>query len=303
VSKKWLILLITLASLAAMIAIRLLVGFPIPAISVTAEPIPGLVLPIPGFPLRVTNSLLTAWLAMLLLVLFALWVRRGLQTIPNRRQSLAEMLIEALYGLVVSVAGEKWAPAFFPIIATIFLFVLVSNLMDPLTPILAAVGVKEHGNLIPLLRSPSTDLNFTVALALVSVGLTQYYGLRANGLLGYLGKYLNIRGFIKFFRLLLNRQPKAALGALFMGIIDFFIGIIEIISEFAKIISFSFRLFGNIFAGEVLLIIIPYLIPFLLPLPFLGLEVFVSFIQAFIFAVLTLAFLRMATLTHGAEAH
>jgi F-type H+-transporting ATPase subunit a len=157
--------------------------------------------------------------------------------------------------------------------------------------------------MIPILRSPSTDLNFTVALALVSVSLTQYFGLRAHGLLGYLGKYINVSGFIKFARLLGRGSIKNALGALFMGIIDFFIGIIEFISEIAKIISFSFRLFGNIFAGEVLLIVVPFLLPFLIPLPFLGLEIFVGFMQAFVFALLTLAFMKMATLSHSEGEH
>jgi F-type H+-transporting ATPase subunit a len=231
----------------------------------------------------------------------------GIQTIPTGRQNLAEALIDAIYGLVVSVAGEKWASAFFPIVATIFLFVLVANLMDPLTPILSAITVKGdvrgHEEMIPILRSPSTDLNFTVALALVSVSLTQYFGLRAHGLLGYLGKYINVSGFIKFARLLGRGSIKNALGALFMGIIDFFIGIIEFISEIAKIISFSFRLFGNIFAGEVLLIVVPFLLPFLIPLPFLGLEIFVGFMQAFVFALLTLAFMKMATLSHSEGEH
>lgn len=307
-SRKWRVIIISIASLALIIA-----GFALrpdlSPITVAAEPI-GIDIPFrffPDFGFPVTNSLLTTWIAMLLLALFAVWVRSNIQTIPGRKQSLIEMLVETTYNLVVGVAGEKWASAFFPLVMTIFLFVLLSNLTDLLTPVLAAVGVNhhtEHGvELIPLLRSPSTDLNFTLALALVSVGFTQYYGLRANGLLGYLGKFFNVRGFIKCARLLGKGKIKNALGALFMAIIDFFIGIIELISEFAKIISFSFRLFGNIFAGEVLLIVIPFLLPFLVPLPFLGLELFVSFIQAFVFAILTLAFMKMATLSHSEGEH
>ena len=304
-SKTWLYALIAIIAVILIVVIRLYLPFDISAIKVAAEPLPGLVIPIPGFPIPVTNSLLATWLTMALLVLFALWVRSGLQTIPTGKQNVAEMLVEALYGLTESVGGPKWAPTFFPIIATIFVFVLLSNLLDPLAPIFAAVGIKEviagKEEIIPILRSPSTDLNFTVALALVSVALTQYYGVKANGLFGYLGKFINIGGFVKFFQTLTGRRKGNPGGALFMGLIDFIMGVIELISEFAKILSFSFRLFGNIFAGEVLLLVIPFLLSFLIPLPFLGLELFVSFIQAFVFAVLTLAFMATATASHGGE--
>jgi F-type H+-transporting ATPase subunit a len=310
VSKAWLYALIAIIALVLIVAIRVYFPFEISAIKVAAEPLPGLVIPIPGFPIPITNSLLATWLTMLILVVFALSARSGMKTIPTGKQNVAEMIVETLYGLTESVGGAKWAPTFFPIIATIFLFVLVANLLDPLTPLLAAVGIKAVVNgqaeIIPILRSPSTDLNFTVGLALISVALTQYYGIRANGLLGYLGKFINIKGFIKFFGALTGRVKGNPGGILFMGLIDFIMGIIELISEVAKILSFSFRLFGNIFAGEVLLLVIPFLLSFLVPLPFLGLELFVGFIQAFVFAVLTLAFLSTATLSHGggeSEAH
>jgi len=305
VSKAWLYILVAIIAVVLIVVIRINFPFDIAAIKVAAEPLPGLVIPIPGFPIPVTNSLLATWVTMALLVLFALWVRSGLQTIPTGKQNVAEMLVEALYGLTESVGGPKWAPTFFPIIATIFLFVLLSNLLDPLAPLLAAVGIKEivdgKEEIIPILRSPSTDLNFTVGLALISVALTQFYGIRANGLFGYIGKFINVSGFVKFFQALTGRRQGNPAGILFLGLIDFIMGIIELISEVAKILSFSFRLFGNIFAGEVLLLVIPFLLSFLVPLPFFGLELFVGFIQAFVFAVLTLAFLSTATLSHGGE--
>ncbi len=301
------ILVISVGIIALIILVRILFPFEVAPIKVAAEPIPGLVLDIPGFPIPVTNSLLTAWLSMLILVLFALWVRiGGLKTVPQGVQNVAETIIEALYGLVEGIAGPRWAPAFFPIVATIFLFVLLSNWIDLLTPILAAVGFHDphaEGELIPILRSPSTDLNFTVALALVSVVLTQYYGIRANGLKKYASKFINVGKLAKFVRIQRGQEKGNPMGALFMGLIDFYMGLVELISEVAKIISFSFRLFGNIFAGEVLLLVIPYLLSFLVPLPFLGLETFVGLIQAFIFAVLTLAFFSMATVSHGGDEH
>ncbi len=302
-SRMWRIIILSVVALVLIIVVRILFPFEVAPIKVAAEPIPGLVIPIPGFPIPVTNSLLATWLSMLILVLFALWVRSGLQTIPSGKQNIAEMTVEALGGLVESVAGPRWAPTFFPIVATIFLFVLISNLLDLLTPILASIGIRENGEIIPILRSPSSDLNFTVGLALISVGLTQYYGIRANGVLGYFGRFINIKGFIRFIGALTGRVQANPFGALFMGAIDFFMGLIELISEVAKILSFSFRLFGNVFAGEVLLLIIPFLVSFLVPLPFMGLELFVAFIQAFVFAVLTLAFMSTATAVHGGGEH
>lgn len=218
-SKAWLYTLIAIIALVLIVVIRIIFPFEIAAIKVAAEPLPGLVIPIPGFPIPVTNSLLATWLTMALLVLFALWARSGLQTIPTGKQNVAEMIVEALYGLTESVGGPKWAPTFFPIIATIFLFVLISNLLDPLAPLLAAVGIKAvvdgKEEIIPILRSPSTDLNFTVALALISVALTQYYGVRANGFFGYLGKFINIGGFVKFFQALTGRRQGNPAGILF----------------------------------------------------------------------------------------
>ncbi|MCL5951505.1 MAG: F0F1 ATP synthase subunit A [Chloroflexi bacterium] len=297
----WRILIISLIALALIVVVRILFPFPVSPITVAAEPLPGLV--IPGINLPITNSLLTTWIAMVLLIGFALWAGRNLKPIPTGKQNAAEMLVEGLYGLVESIAGPKWAPSFFPTVTTIFLFVLVSNWIDLLTPILAAVGFTEHGEIIPILRSPSTDLNFTLGLALISVVLTQYYGIRSNGLLTYLGRFINLKGIVRFFRVLTGKEKGNAFGALFMGLIDFYMGLVEIVSEVAKIISFSFRLFGNIFAGEVLLLVIPFLLSFLVPLPFLGLETFVGLIQAFIFAVLTLAFMSMATVVHGGSEH
>ncbi len=302
-SSKWRILVLSLVTLVLIIVIRMAFPFEVAPIKVAPEPLPGLVIPIPGFPIPVTNSLLTTWLAMALLIVFALWARSGLQEVPTGKQNVAETIIESLNGLVESIAGAKWAPTFFPIIATIFLLVLVSNWLDLLTPILAAVGIKEDGEIIPILRSPSTDLNFTVALALISVGLTQYYGMKANGLLSYWGRFFKFGWVGDLIAVLIGRRKGNPLAIVGMGFIDTFMGLIELVSEIAKILSFSFRLFGNIFAGEVVLLVIPFLISFLVPIVFMGLELFVGLIQAFIFAVLTLAFMSTAVATHGGEQH
>lgn len=277
--------------------------FQLPAIQIAPEKLA--VIPIPGFPLPITNSLVAALLASILLITFSFFATRKMELIPRGVQNFAEMAVDAVYGLVVSVAGEKRAPKFFPWVATIFIFVLVSNYLG-LIPGLAAMGIKEihHGEtvIVPFLRSPSTDLNMTVGLALVSVLATQYYGIRALGTLRYTSKFFNFRGLFTLPALLAGEEKLETMDLIMelfrRAIIDPFVGLLELISEVAKIISFSFRLFGNIFAGEVVLLVIGFLLPYLGTPAFLGLELFVGLIQAFIFAVLTLAFMTMATLIH-----
>ncbi len=295
--------IIILVIVIALIALGIALPFERPPIEVAAEPIPSPEHPWTFFGLfPITNALLTTWLTMLFLIVFAILATRGMEVIPKGLQNATEMLIEALYGLVEDVAGPRLAPHLFSLVATIFLFVLISNWIDLLAPILAAVGfrtVREGKEvIIPLLRSPSTDLNFPLALAIISVTLTQVWGVREQGFRHYVGKFVNLSGFRRFFHLLTGRGEGSVIGALLQGFLDFYMGIVEFVSELAKLISFSFRLFGNIFAGEVLLLVMPSFLSMLLILPFLGLEVFVGLIQAFIFAVLTLAFITMATIAH-----
>ncbi|MBC7186147.1 MAG: F0F1 ATP synthase subunit A [Calditrichaeota bacterium] len=321
--KRTKILLILLAAVALLVAGNLYLRFRLPPVTIRAEAIPGLRLG----PVQVTNTLLTALLVDLILVALALAATRRMRLVPSGVQNFVEWVIETLYRLTESVAGPRWTPRFFAIVATIFLYVLVSNWFG-LLPGLSAFGVVEehaahtaprHGQaaveavaelseahaaervIIPLFRSPSTDLNNNFALALLSVFLTQVFGVVAIGP-RYFAKFFNVKGLANALR----PSPKgrrlsirARLGAIAFGAIDFMVGILEAISEVAKVISFSFRLFGNIFAGEVMLLVLASLVPLVLTLPFLGLEIFVGLIQAFIFYVLTLAFFTMATLSHG----
>lgn len=236
------------------------------------------------FGIPVTNTMLTAYIVSALLALFSFVATRRLSLIPGGRlQVFAEAIVEILLNLVEGVAGRYWGRRFLPLVATIFLFIITANWMG-LLPGFATIGLIEHYHgedvLVPILRSANTDLNSTVGLAIVAVVSMQYFGIRAVGLGGYLKKFFN-----------------------FSSPIAFFIGFMELIGEFARIISLSFRLFGNVFAGEVLLLVIAFLMPFVAVLPFYGLEVFVGAIQAFIFAVLTLVFLTLATAEHGGGAH
>ncbi|MFQ5946050.1 MAG: F0F1 ATP synthase subunit A [Anaerolineae bacterium] len=256
-----------------------------------------------GFTYPVSNTLISTIIVSFLLVVVAFLTTRRMALVPGSVQNAAEALIEVIYNQIVEVAGEDRARKFFPVVASIFLFVLLSNWLG-LVPGFGTIGVEEvhevegHAEevLVPLFRAPSTDLNMTLGLALVSVTLAQVFGMQALGVFGYWGKFINIRRLLR----LANPGPDERPGTLlFNGILDLIVGVIELVSEFSKIIAFTFRLFGNIFAGEVLLLIMAFFFPFLLPLVFFLFETFVGFIQAFIFAILTLFFMTLATTAHG----
>ena len=224
----------------------------------------------------ITNSLLVTWLLILFLIIFTLLATRNLKRIPSGIQNFTEMVLGGLLDLFEGMVGER-ARMFFPLVTTFFLFILVGN-WTGLIPGFGSIGiweVKEGGRiLVPFFRRTTADLNTTLALAIFSVGAIQYFGLR-EAKIAYLKKFFNLRGPV-----------------------DFFVGILETISEIARVISFSFRLFGNMFAGEVLIVVIGFLIPLFAPVPFLFLELFVGLIQAFIFAALTLVFLSTAVSFH-----
>lgn len=231
---------------------------------------------------EVRNTLITAVMTLILLAIVGLVLRRKKYAlIPGGFQNFVEAIIEGLFDFFDSVVGDrKKTERFFPIVATIFFFVIISNWMG-LLPGFGSIGFwAEHNGhtvLVPYLRSTFADVNMTFALALVSVTSCQIMGFSMLGLKGYGGKF-----FVNPFR-----DP-----------IGCFVGILELFSEFSKMISFSFRLFGNVFAGEVLLLVISFLVPVIAPLPFYGLELFVGFIQALVFSFLTLVFLNIATTSH-----
>jgi len=212
-------------------------------------------------------------LTAIVLLIFGLLLKRSLSEVPGKLQGWFEVIMEETLKIMDNVLGSRERSLqYFPIVFTIFLFVLVSNWMGLLP--LSHVLVGEA----PLFRAATSDLNFTIALAVMSVLAVNVLGAAAIGVSAHLNKF-----FVNPLR-----DP-----------IGSFVGLLELVSEFVKIISFSFRLFGNVFAGEVLLTIVAFLVPYAVPLPFLFLEVFVGVIQAFIFAMLTLVFLGMSIVTHG----
>ena len=229
-----------------------------------------------GFP--VTNAILMSALSLVVLTSLALVIRKKIALVPLKLQSGFEMILEALLTLMDTVLGSREkSEKYLPLIATIFLFVMTSNWLGLLPGVGSFMFLSPEGR-VPLLRSAAADLNFTFALGFLAIVTINLFGVLTLGFRAHAGKFFN-----------------------FKGPIDFFVGILEFVSEFAKMVSFSFRLFGNVFAGEVLLTIVAFLVPYVVPLPFLFLEVFVGFIQALVFAILALVFVGVAITGHDAE--
>lgn len=233
-------------------------------------------------PIPITNSMVTSWVASILLITLSFFATRNLKLIPKGIQNTFELVIEFLIGTIDSVIGNReQTKRYFPLLATIFLFIIANNWFG-LLPGIGTIGLREEhlgkSIFVPIFRAGNADLNTTLALAIIAVIMIQVFGIIAIGGFKYASKFLNFKSPIMFF-----------------------VGILEFISELSRIISYSFRLFGNIFAGEVLLAVISMLFAFVLPLPFMGLEIFVGFIQALVFTMLTIVFIKMATLDHAEE--
>jgi len=228
--------------------------------------------------LPVTNTLLMGWLAVLVLVAFTFILRKKLREVPRGAQNVFEAGIDFFLETLEGVFGSKTqALKFFPLIFTIFLFVLTANWLG-VVPGVGSIMIENGHGAVPLFRSATADLNTTFALATVSVLVIQFMGIYTLGFFRYAKRFVNLKGPMKFF-----------------------IGLIELVSEFSKFIAFSFRLFGNIFGGKVLLTIMIFLVPLLLPLPFYAFEIFVGAIQAVIFSLLTAVFIKVATMDLAAE--
>lgn len=222
------------------------------------------------FGLPITNSLLMTWLLMAILLIFAFLFGRSLKMVPGKFQAGFEWLYEGAYNYVAeTLESEELARRFFPLLATIFLFILVANELE-FFPGIGSFGIFHGTALVPLLRTPTTDLNFTLALAAISFFTIEITSLAVLGFFKYGGKYVNVT------------SP-----------VGFAVGLIEIISNLGRLISFSFRLFGNIFAGEILVAVAGYFLPYLLPAPLIGFEMFIGIIQAGVFAMLTLFFIKL----------
>ena len=281
-------------------------------------------------PLAISNSMILSVIVSALLLLLAFSIRSSIRTSgkPGKLQMIGELVVESFLTLIESIVGPgKKVRLFFPLLVTFFLFILGNNWIGLLpgvgtigfyeteahaqapnsyiasatTPatkegqeqtatdapsnVEQSVQTTEHESpvkeakkvFVPLLRAGTADLNTTLALALISVVMTQVWGV----------KYLSLGYFTKFFN--------------FSNPGGFVLGLLEFILEIAKVMSFAFRLFGNVFAGEVLLTVMAFLAPLIVPMPFYGLEVFVGLIQALVFTLLSLVFFNLATISHHDE--
>jgi len=220
----------------------------------------------------VTNTILVSVATSIIILLFLLLARRKMSLVPKGVQFWAEVMLEEGYKFVEGVMGtERAAKRVFPYIATVFLFILTANLI-PFVPGLDTITM----NGVPLYRTATTDYNLVFMLTIISLVLVEMVAIVSGGIIKYVAKFINVKG------------PIAA-----------FMGIMDLVGEFAKIISLSFRLFGNIFAGQVLSAVILFLAPFVIPLPFALLGLLAAVIQAAVFSILVLIFFSMAIETES----
>lgn len=250
-----------------------------------------------GFP--IANSIIGAWITIIFLVGVSYIITRRMKLVPGRLQAAFEFLIGWLYDLCCSVAGEKNGRRFFPVVATIFLFVGF-NAWLALLPGFGSITAHTAEGEVHLIRAANTDINMPLALALTSFIFVEFYGLRTLGA-RYIGKFLNFKDFFRAVRQMFTGKVKSGVSGLVTGVMNIFTGLLEGLSEFIRIVSLTFRLFGNMTAGEILLLVTAFLIPWLFAIPFYGLELLIGFIQAIIFGGLTLIFLTLAVESHGEE--
>jgi F-type H+-transporting ATPase subunit a len=247
-----------------------------------------------GFP--ITNSIIAAWITIIVLVAFSYAVTRRIKLIPGRLQMTLEFLLGWLFDFCCSAAGEKNGRRFFPVVTTIFLFVGFNAWLG-LLPGFGSITVHTAEGEVHLLRPANTDINTPLAIALMSVFLTQYFGFRTLGR-RYVAKFANVGTFSRSVGKIIKGKVGSGFSGMFTGVIEIFVGFLEFLSELIHIVSFTFRLFGNMTAGEILLLVAVFLIPLLFALPFYGLELLIGFLQALIFSGLTLIFLTLAVAHH-----
>lgn len=324
-------------------------------------------------PLSISNTLLASWITIIVVVALAFAATRKMKIIPGRLQALVESAAEMLLNFVESVAGHKNGRKFFPVIATIFIFVMFNaylallpvygpgiylqqtkEVVSPVAGTVVTLAAPAQGDTVvnvtegdvlfqvntgsttedvtapktgevefavvagqsisanepvadivskpPLLRSASTDINMTMALALMAVLFIEFMGLRAKGFRTYFGEYVNVKELFRGIKLFFKGKVVEGGMAMVTGVINAIIGGLEAFSHLMRAVSFGFRLFGNMTAGEILVLSATFLIPWVMAVPFYGLELLIGFIQALIFGGLTLVFASIAV-THEGEEH
>jgi len=264
-------------------------------ITLFAEPI----FHINNFP--VTNALITSWVVVLIIIALSFVIRFRLREIPNKIQNIFEIIIDGALSLCDQVTNSRaLSIKIFPIAISVFFFILINNWLG-IFP-LGGFGIIEKGEhglaFIPFLRGGTADINTTLALAVMAVVGANLFGVISLGIWKTFNKYVNLKALGGIFTKI-RREPTVII----VAPITFFVGIIEIIGEFAKVASLSFRLFGNVFAGEVLLVSMAALVAYIVPIPFLFLEILVGVIQALIFSILLVVYFTISATDHDHEEH
>lgn len=258
---------------------------------------PEILFHIGSFP--ITNSFFWTLVLSVGLMLFFIVLNKKRKDVPGYSQSVIELVLEGGYDFVKSVMGDdRKTKKVFPLVFTMFIFILSANLATYI-PGQSAVTIKTGEGVVPVFRAVMSDYGLVFVMTMTTVILTQIIAIAILGPFGYIGKFFNIKGIKDFFVSALKGKFK--FGVLAQGFLDFFLGLMDIIGEFAKIISLSFRLFGNIFAGEVLSAVALFLAPFFTPLPFMFLGLLTAVVQAFVFSVLTLIFIAAVSDASGKE--
>jgi F-type H+-transporting ATPase subunit a len=248
----------------------------------------------------ITNSLVMSWAAVLVIVVGMVVIGKTMKSVPGKLQGVFELLLEEALKLSDTITGSRnKSEKILPVILSLFLFILVNNWLG-LLPGVGTIGWIEteggHSVFVPMLRGGTADLNTTLAISLFAVIVSHVIGVVALGSWKHMNKFISIN--------LLLEIPKKVIKdpmILVVNPIKVFVGLVETIGEFAKVVSLSFRLFGNIFAGEVLLASMMAIFAYILPLPFMFLEIIVGVVQALVFAILTLAFMSMSMTSHDEE--
>jgi len=243
---------------------------------------------------QITNSLITSWSVVLIVVIMSVVISRKIRRIPKGLQNAMEIVLEGSMDLMDSVTGDRnKSRKIFPFVFAIFIFVLLNNWLG-IFPGIGSIGFIEivdgSTTFIPWFRGSTSDLNTTLALSLITVLATNIFGIITVGGWNFFNKFINVKALVEIPGKI-TKDP----AIIFINPIKFFVGLIEIIGEIAKVASLSFRLFGNTFAGEVLLASIAMIFAYLTPVPFMFLEIFVGLIQALIFAMLALVYFTIAS--------
>jgi F-type H+-transporting ATPase subunit a len=251
------------------------------------------------FGLPVTNTMIAAWVTIIFLVFVCWLITRRIKLVPGRAQAFFEFALGWIYDFCASVAGEKNGRRFFPVVCTIFLFIIFNSWLS-LIPGFGSILIDIHGQELELLRGANTDLNTPLAIALVSFVYVIYCGITSIRM-GFVRQYIKFGPFFRSIGRIF--KGKFNLMDAFSSAIEVFVGLLELLSMFIRIISLTFRLFGNMTAGEILILIIAFLVPMAANWLVYGLEAFFGLIQALVFSALTLAFASMAVTSHEEEAH